>query len=132
MPLQTGKWEANIDGRECHLFINGVRDTGEVSANISAGYSGAGDVPALTGIWDETTQHLVLLWVGSGDIATGVGPEIYDGYLITTPFDPMPGQDVAWTLVGTAQATGHWSLIHHNSNSRRSRFGWFARITNVR
>ncbi|WP_147417601.1 hypothetical protein [Sphingomonas cavernae] len=129
MQLRTGAWEANIDGVEATLSIVSVDPAGIVTGQL-VNYSDPTIV--INGLWDDTAQRLTFLT--NATAAGGGGSpsrEFFEAYLISTPQRPAPGQDIVWTLAGSVQSIGHGSLGTHLSNARRSRFGWFAQISEV-
>jgi hypothetical protein len=112
----------NANGVQSDFTVVNVEASGVVTAAL-------GTSP-IVGIWDETSRTLNFTTMvqrpGQGDFS----PEArhFTGHLFSTPFTPEPGQDIRWTLAGYFQVTDLQLLIDIG-NARRSRFGWFAQIT---
>ncbi len=128
MSLKTGAWKMNENGREDTLTIGGVDPTsGQVTGSLGI----AGD---FTGIWDETSRTLTFVPVGVIGMPIGMAPPpqpVYKALLFSTPRNPVPGQDVVWTLAGFVQITDLGTATVMGGNARRNVFGWFAQIMEV-
>ena len=136
MPLLTGTWTIVADGHEGTLHINSVAPTGEVNfALVIPGFAGTGGNDFNSGYWDESSQtitlHITKYDLGPIDPGPGI-PNFYasfafEGCQFPMPAQPLPGQDVVWTLVG------HFNMIGSGPggptpSARRHRFGWRATL----
>ena len=130
MPLPTGRWIININGREMELVIQQVVE-GVFSSILSQAEPGAPPAELKqTGFWDEVSQTITFgLTEPSGDMPAVA---VFKGYLLRSPENPAPGRDVVATLAGSVQVTlGAFPGLPLLSSSRRNVFGWFAQITEV-
>ena len=114
MTLKTGEWKMNQNGVEGPLTIITVDQATGLFGGSLAGAS-------FTGVWDETSRTITF--------PGGFG--VFKGFLSSTPRNPVPGQDVLWTLAGFVQITDLPTAIQNGGNARRTVFGWFAQITEV-
>ena len=130
MPLPTGAWNINSNGQEGSLVIDGVSATGVVGGEINVHIGGE----RITGFWDETSQELTFSPLPQGlPQESPVLPILYKGYLFSTPLNPVPGQDIVWTLAGSFQSVDTGGAIPQTvpANARRNIFGWFAQTTAI-
>jgi hypothetical protein len=126
MPLPTGIWKMNLNGKELNFLI----------ASIQGGIFSAQFLDQnQTGFWDEVSQTITFgVSDGQGGLAAVAA---FKGYLFRSPEDPAPGRDVIATLAGSVQvssvqvSTGPFAKANLISSSRRNVFGWFAQITEV-
>jgi hypothetical protein len=124
MPLPSRTWKANVNGKDLELMIGQTGPDGVVGIDL-LGFGSRG-------FWDETTQRLVFTVTAQPLASPFVG--FFEAYLIRTPANPAPGEDVALTLAGifsvpfaTAGDVSHPAV----PTSRRSTFGWYATATEV-
>jgi hypothetical protein len=123
MPLPTGTWKMNVNGKELDFTI---QSGGEVFNGFLLGES-------QTGFWDEVSQTITF-----GFSKKTAGPDglaavaVFKGYLFKSPENPAPGRDVVATLAGSVQVNiGSFAAANLITSSRRNVFGWFAQITEV-
>ncbi|MBV8727987.1 MAG: hypothetical protein JO233_09380 [Candidatus Eremiobacteraeota bacterium] len=112
MPLQPGKWIANVGGQATELTIAGVDPSGDVSAYFGPTY------PEVGGRWDEDSQRLTLLsW-----------PQLFVAYLFTDPIN-LTGVNgtVFFTLAGVVDNFSYGG-IGPSPTAKRLTFGWYAQI----
>ena len=102
MPLPTGTWKMNVNGKELDFTIQSVQvqeGQGVFSAFLLA--------ESLTGFWDEVSQTITF------GLTKGQGPggvaAVFKGYLFRSPENPEPGRDVVATL-GWFCSSQHWGL----------------------
>ena len=126
MSLPTGVWKTNVDGLEGLMNIVAVDGAGQVTGNIQIGGNGG----TFVGLWDDTSRR-VSFFAQVLPVEAPASPEYFEGYLMTTPHDPPPGQDTVTTLAGFVQSVGQDSLLARRTNARRSRFAWSAEFTQV-
>ncbi len=121
MPLPTGTWKMNINGRELNFIIASVQE-GIFSASLLDGPQ--------TGFWDEVSQTITFGFsIGQGGTAEVA---VFKGYLFRGPENPAPGRDVVATLAGSVQVSvGSFAAANLIPSPRRNVFGWFAQITEV-
>lgn len=121
MPLPTGTWKMNINGKELDFTIQSVQE-GILSAFILG--------ESHTGFWDEVSQTITFGFSkGQGGSAAVA---VFKGYLFRSPENPAPGRDVVATLAGSVQVSiGSFAEANLITSSRRNVFGWFAQITEV-
>ncbi len=125
MPLPTGTWKMNVNGKELDFTIQSVQvqeGQGVFSAFLLA--------ESLTGFWDEVSQTITF------GLTKGQGPggvaAVFKGYLFRSPENPAPGRDVVATLAGSVQVSiGAFAGANLIASSRRNVFGWFAQIAEV-
>jgi hypothetical protein len=128
MSLPPGNWLINSNGFEGYLVIDSVDAAGRVEGSLML--IGASHV---SGFWNEGTQELVFAPVapeGAGIVL----PIFYRGYLFSSPATLQPGQDFIWNLSGFFQMLDTTDLHIANvptPNSRRNKFGWFAKYTAI-
>jgi hypothetical protein len=121
MSLKTGEWKMNENGVEGKLQINDVNpESGEVSGSIAG--------VAVSGLWDETSRTISF---ASHSLGVAELQRFYKGFLFSTPRNPVPGQDVVWTLAGFVQVVDLNFAKEMGGNARRNVFGWFAQISEV-
>lgn len=128
MPLISGTWKANVNGRPMDLEVGQPEPGGAVGVQLVGFQIGN----ANRGIWDEGAQRLVFGVAGAPLDSPFSG--FFESYLFRTPVTPEPGQDIVWTLAGTFTVMfpsvgdpSHPAL----ASSRRSTFGWYATKTEV-
>ena len=126
MPLPTGTWKMNVNGKELDFTIQSVQvqeGQGVFSAFLLA--------ESLTGFWDEVSQTITFgLTKGQQDAASAAA--VFKGHLFRSPENPAPGRDVLATLAGSVQVSvGSFAGANLITSSRRNVFGWFAQITEV-
>lgn len=129
MSLKTGNWKFNENGRETLLQIDNVDPvSGEVSGQMDSGIA----QEQFVGLWDETSRTLSFFSPSGAqaNLATNI-TRFHKGFLFSTPRNPVPGQDVVWTLAGFVQMASVDSAKGMGGNARRNVFGWFAQITEV-
>ena len=121
MPLPTGIWKMNVNGKELDFLIASVQE-GLLSARLFEDNQ--------TGFWDEVSQTITFgLSQGQGGLATVV---VFKGYLYRSPENPAPGRDIVATLTGSVEVSaGSFAAANLITSSRRNVFGWFAQITEV-
>ena len=125
MPLPTGTWKMNVNGKELDFTIQAVQ-VQEGQGVFSAFLLGE----SLTGFWDEVSQTITFgLTKGQGP---GSAAAVFKGYLFRSPENPAPGRDVVATLAGSVQVSiGAFAGVNLIASSRRNVFGWFAQIAEV-
>jgi len=137
MPLPQGEWSAVIDGDEVALEIGPTDPDGVVSGSLQ--YVGMAGLVFL-GLWDEVAQRFAFaislagpaalvdgaVGIDVGDLSKGTTRQ-FVGYLMQTPRNPAPGRDVVWALAGSFE-----SGPLAGGNRRRSCFGWYATLEEVR
>jgi hypothetical protein len=132
MPLKLGTWNMNLNGHQGTLSFDSVDAEGKVTGTIN---SDTFNLP-VTGLWDNTSStlsfspNLVVVDDPAGPMAFP-WKWFFKGVLFSTPFDPEPGQDIEWTLVGFFEVLDQQTLEKHRGNSRRNKFGWLAQIREV-
>ena len=106
MPLPTGTWKMNVNGKELDFTIQSVQvqeGQGVFSAFLLA--------ESLTGFWDEVSQTITF------GLTKGQGPggvaAVFKGYLFRSPENPEPGRDVVATLAGSLKLLKYYKF-HHN------------------
>ena len=121
MPLPTGTWKMNVNGKELDFTIQSVQE-GVFSAFLLG--------QSHTGFWDEVSQTITFgLTKGQGP---GSAAAVFKGYLFRSPENPAPGRDVVATLAGSVQVSiGAFAGVNLIASSRRNVFGWFAQIAEV-
>ena len=122
MPLPTGTWKMNVNGKELDFTIQSVQE-GVFSAFLLG--------QSHTGFWDEVSQTITFgLTKGQQDEVSAAA--VFKGYLFRSPENPAPGRDVVATLAGSVQVSiGSFAGANLITSSRRNVFGWFAQITEV-
>jgi hypothetical protein len=123
MPLPTGTWKMNINGKELDFTIQSVQEGGFSALLLGQSHAG---------FWDEVSQTITfgLTKAEQGDVS-GVAA-VFKGYLFRSPENPAPGRDVVATLAGSVQVSiGSFAAANLITSSRRNVFGWFAQITEV-
>ena len=111
MPLQPGKWIANVGGQATQLTIERVDPDGGVGAYFPTN-------PGSAGRWDEDSQRLTLLsW-----------PQLFVAYLFTDPIN-LTGVSgtVFFTLAGVVDNFSYGG-IGPSPTAKRLTFGWYAQI----
>ena len=121
MPLPTGTWKMNLNGKELNFIIGSIQE-GIISAMLLD--------QSQTGFWDEVSQTITFGFsIGQGGLASVA---VFKGYLFRSPENPAPGRDVIATLAGSVQVSiGPFATANLIPSSRRNVFGWFAQITEV-
>jgi hypothetical protein len=122
MPLPTGTWKMNVNGKELDFTIQSVQEGG-----FSALLLGQSQ----TGFWDEVSQTITFGFTKGeqGGVTTAA---VFKGYLFRSPENPEPGRDVVATLAGSVQVSvGSFAGANLITSSRRNVFGWLAQITEV-
>lgn len=121
MPLPTGIWKMNVNGRELDFEIRSAQD-----GIFSSTFLGR----TQPGFWDEVSQTITF-GVEKGEGVLG-NVAFFKGYLFRSPENPPPGRDVVATLAGSVQVSfGSFAGLNLIGSSRRNVFGWFAQITEV-
>jgi hypothetical protein len=120
MPLPTGIWKMNINGKEVDFVIQSVQDGTFTSILLGQNQSG---------FWDEVSQTITFGFTKEIPLPPVA---VFKGYLFRSPENPAPGRDVVATLAGSVQVSiGAFAAVNLISSSRRNVFGWFAQITEV-
>jgi len=128
MSLPAGDWKANMAGYETVLRVQNVA-SGEVAGEL-VGYM-PGPNMTFTGIWDEIAQRVTFLTKSFVE-ETDASREYFEGYLARTPHNAKTGEDVVWLLAGFVQSVGSASASAHGEDGRRrSRYPWYAQITEI-
>jgi hypothetical protein len=138
MPLLTGAWTFALEGHEGALNINSVSSTGQVDFSTSVPSLGIGFGQEFrSGFWDESSQNLTLHVTVFAQFPSPDPNQPdplafqyslwFEGHQFPTPAQPLPGQDVVWTLVGHVIAVGGPQVL--NPSARRHRFGWRASLS---
>lgn len=126
MSLKLGTWKLNANGFETTLDINSVNESGAVQGTMGSWTGGA---PLnFIGIWDDTERSISFFPSLPAPSPASVH---YRGFLLSTPTEPQPGQDVLWTLTGFFDVADPTAPGIYQANARRHIFGWFAQITEV-
>ena len=129
MPLPLGTWAININGTQHNLILRGVDAKGVLDGGFPPDF-------ILVGLWNEAARMITFVMQRSTfgpnrDLIVETLPELYKGYLISTPTNPQTGEDVAWTLVGYVTAWDPKIVANVGATGRRMEFGWFATIKEV-
>lgn len=110
MPLPTGTWTINLNGRVLQLIVSAVDALGNMSGSLAIA---AVNTP-VSGFWDEVAQKL--------SFSLAVNPQSFTGFLFQDQFR-MPGLtgSTVFTLVGSFQ---DFTV----TSGDRLVFGWYAQI----
>jgi hypothetical protein len=116
MPLQSGSWNANINGNVINLQIGAVGSQGAVNATFQPAANAA------SGFWDEDSQKLTLC------LPSAVAQEVYTGYLFTDSINLLGiTGSVIFTLAGFVECFQPGPPFV-TPTAKRSVFGWYAQI----
>ena len=126
MDLPIGNWTANFSGVEGTLVLETFRQGGDFGGKMLRPDI-EGGMMLIAGMWDGTAQKLTFAARHPGNQT--VDDEWLEAYLIVTPRNAVPGQDVTLTLVGSITVINITQLPKYNSaNARRATFGWSAEM----
>ncbi len=93
MPLPTGIWKMNVNGRELDFTIQSIQE-----GMFNSTFLGENQ----TGFWDEASQTITFALTKAPDLAPVA---VFKGYLFRSPDNPSPGRDVVATLAGSVSVS---------------------------
>jgi hypothetical protein len=116
MPLQTGRWIMNLNGRVMSLAIDSVNQ-GEVKGSVD-------NLDFDKAFWDEDAQKLMVV-ITNRKLPTQDPPRVFVGYLFTDPvnFTGVRGS-IFFTLTGYVEHFGESTSVP--ITPRKSVLGWYA------
>ena len=112
MPLQTGTWQANLNGTIGTLAITSVDTSGVVTGTINSN--------PVSGYWDEISAKLTII--------SGLAEQQAPAYVFYTAFLAADQFRMPGLTGGTISTLAGYYIDFKNGTADQHVFGWYAQM----